>query len=186
MLMPASGSRRVAGASGLTLYAIRSPPLRVEHTPGDGEAWQTRTSHRLSSSGSPGRRNHLATRNLPRRPLSCDRRTATQRNSGVLCPRVGDTARLAPEEYPPRSGEVDPVELIEYPVDTGGRDTEVFALRGAESVAYVGEHRQFTIKVCCGAVAHDPIVSGKDHRDDPGTGPCSARDTRADEVAAAR
>ncbi|SEB35822.1 hypothetical protein SAMN04490220_0329 [Rhodococcus jostii] len=50
------------------------------------------------------------------------------------------------------------VELIENLVDGGGRDTEVFTLRSPETVAYVGEHGEFTLDVCCGSVAHGLIL----------------------------
>ncbi|EKT78040.1 hypothetical protein WSS_A34537 [Rhodococcus opacus M213] len=49
-------------------------------------------------------------------------------------------------------------ELIENLDDRGRRDTEVLASRSTEAVAYVGEHGEFTLEVCCGSVAHVLIL----------------------------
>ena len=50
------------------------------------------------------------------------------------------------------------VEPIENLVDGGGRDAEVIALRSPEAAAYVGEHGEFTLDVCSGAVPHVVIL----------------------------
>ncbi|WKN59577.1 hypothetical protein HJ581_0005740 [Rhodococcus opacus] len=49
-------------------------------------------------------------------------------------------------------------ELIENLDDRGRRDTEVLASRSTEAVAYVGEHGEFTLEVCCGSVAQVLIL----------------------------
>ena len=59
--------------------------------------------------------------------------------------RCPDAARMELVRIPRRPFET--VELIENLVDGRGRDTEVFALRSPEAVAYVGEHGEFTLEV---------------------------------------
>lgn len=37
-------------------------------------------------------------------------------------------------------------------------NTEIFTLRSPETIAYEGEHGEYTLEVCCGSVAHGLIL----------------------------
>ena len=130
-------------------------------------------------------------RPLPACPVEATLRAATQSAHStplarrtVAHPRGANRCRSCPRNrfepiqiprygYPPSHQSrpssrrsFDTVQLIENLINRGRRNAEVFPLRRTETVAYVGEHGEFTLEVCRGSIAHRLILpngAGESH-----------------------